>query len=44
MDKTKLCLLNSLRWKIISCLSPFKVNQFGTWDFVRVDTLEVPAL
>ena len=44
MDKTNICLLKSLLWKINFCLSPSRVNQFDTWDFMKVDTLEVPTL
>ena len=26
------------------CLFPFQANEFGTWNFVEHDILEVPAL
>ena len=44
MDKTKICVVKNLLWKTIFRLSPSLVNQFATWDFVKVDTLKVAAL
>ena len=42
--KTNFRVRKCLLWKIISCLSPSWVSQFGTCVFVKVNRLGTPAL
>ena len=43
-DKTNFCRLKSLLWQTAFYLLLSQANQFGSWNFVQLDTLEAPAL